>query len=534
MRALDRLLIEAGKRREARTGGTVGGGLTKFQRAAQTLYELCFGKQQRILSDRSRRIAVRCPRRAGKTTVVRARLMRRCLLFPGSNCLYIALTRPTAEELMWMGNTGLKAVCRALDLTEDVDVTFHNAKLILSFSNGSRIQLAGASNKDEIDKFRGGEYDEVWIDEAKSYPAKLFDELLRQALAPALLTRRGVLGMIGTPGNILDGKFYSITREGSEESKPYDDEEGGSSSVGIYSFHTWTLEDNTAQPHQWAEALQEKDGNGWTDRNPIWKREYLGQWAADDTDSVYKFRKHLDDGTPWNIWTPGETSKANPFGLPGGKSWNYVYGMDLGAADPFALVILAYSDDSTDLYQVYEYTVPKRHNFTSTQIGELLQGLVQMTGQPLAMISDHSHLGASILAEIQSRFGFYIEGAARGHNEKIDAIELTNGDLIDGRLRLFEKPGIKNQTMEQMVTLQLDESGVREIKSQANHLTDALIYARTKCLHYHGRPADDPGPVPGTPEFVQARLDREEEEAARPYEADGSDLAGFSAGEDWA
>jgi hypothetical protein len=524
VRALDRLLLDSEKRKAARDGAG------KFQKAAATLYELCFGKQQRILSDRSRRIAVRCPRRAGKTTVVRARLMRRCLLYPGSNCLYIALTRPNAESLMWLGKSGLKAICKALDLVEGVDVEFHNAKLLMTFSNGSSIKLAGASTTDEIDKFRGDEYDEVWIDEAKSYPAKLFAELLDEALTPALMTRLGVLGMIGTPGNILDGKFYSVTRPGSEESKGYEDEEVD----GLWSFHEWTLEDNTAQPHQWREALRAKAANGWTDRNPIWKREYLGQWAADDTDSVYKFRKHLDDGTPWNIWTPGPASKANPFGLPGSKSWNYVYGMDLGAADPFALVILAYSDDSTDLFQVYEYTVPKRQNFTSTQIGELLNSLIAMTGYPLAMISDHSHLGASILAEIQSRFGLYIEGAARGHSEKTDAIELTNGDLVDGRLKLFDKPGVNNQTMGQMVTLQLDESGVREIKSQANHLTDALIYARTKCLHYHAQPAATPPPPRGSPEARQARLDRDEEEAALLPEDEGSDLAGFTAGEDWA
>jgi hypothetical protein len=528
MRPLDRLLIESRKRREARDGTTTGG-LTKFQRAAQTLYELCFGKQQRILKDRSRRIAVRCPRRAGKTTVVRARLMRRCLLYPGSNCLYIALTRPSAEKLMWLGKSGLKAVCKALDLVEDVDVTFHNAKLMMTFSNGSTITLAGASTTDEIDKFRGDEYDEVWIDEAKSYAPKLFAELLEEALAPALMTRLGTLGMIGTPGNILDGKFYSVTRPGSEESKGYEDEEVES----LWSFHEWTLEDNTAQPHQWREALRAKAANGWTDRNPIWKREYLGQWAADDTDSVYKFRKHLDDGTPWNIWTPSEATKANPFGLPPKKSWSYVYGMDLGAADPFALVILAYSDDAADLYQVYEYTVPRKQNFTSTQIGELLARLVEQTGQPLAMISDHSHLGASILAEIQARYGFYIEGAARGHSEKTDAIELTNGDLVDGRLRLFEKPGVKNQTMEQMLTLQWDESGVREVKSQANHLTDALIYARAKCLHYHAAEPEPEGPAYGTPEYVQAELDRAEEEAAFP-DGDGGDLSVFSTGEDWA
>lgn len=66
------------------------------------------------------------------------------------------------------------------------------------------------------------------------------------------------------------------------------------------------------------------------------------------------------------------------------------------------------------------------------------------------------------------------------------------------------------------------------------HNCDALIYARTKCLHYHVTPAAPPGPEWGTPEFVQAQLDADEDEAANPQEDGGSDLTGFSVGEDWA
>jgi hypothetical protein len=66
------------------------------------------------------------------------------------------------------------------------------------------------------------------------------------------------------------------------------------------------------------------------------------------------------------------------------------------------------------------------------------------------------------------------------------------------------------------------------------HNCDALIYARTKCLHYHAQPAATPPPPRGSPEARQARLDRDEEEAALLHEDEGSDLAGFTAGEDWA
>lgn len=463
---------------------------------------------------------------------------------------------------MWLGKSGLKAICQKLGLAEGVDVEFHNAKLLMTFSNGSTIQLAGASTVDEIEKFRGSEYDEVWIDEAKSYSPKLFAELVDQALEPALITRDGVLGMIGTPGNILDGRFFEVTKPGSAESVLFDTPEAArererkhkalwASAAAreamspeeeipdLWSFHCWTMRDNTAEPEQWARALRMKARAGYSDRNPIWRREYLGEWAADDTDSVYKFRRYTEDGEPWNIWFPADPTPANPFGLPArNRPWQYVYGMDLGAADPFALVILAYTDEGPELFQIYEYTAPKKSYFTSSQIGELLGGLIQKTGHPNAIVSDHSHLGASILQEIADRFGIVIEGAARGANEKLDAIELTNGDLIDGRLKLFEREGVKNHLAEEFLNLQWDETGVKENKKYPNHLADACIYARTKCQH-HLAPEPEPEPVPvGSPEFWAAKARDEEERAAEP-EPDagvglhGRSLANFMRGGRW-
>lgn len=544
MDRLDYALAHDGRKREASTKAALPA-------KARVLLASLVRVQARVAGDPSRRIAVRCPRRAGKTTVVRARLMFKCLTKPNANCLYIALTRPKAEELMWMGKSGLKSMAQKLGLREGTDIEFHNAKLIMTFSNGSAIHLAGASTKDEIDKFRGPEYDEIWIDEAKSYAPKLFKELLEEALEPALITRDGTLGMIGTPGNLLKGKFYEITRVGSEESVEFDDAvhavererkhsvywsaveaNGGLSgelerAPDLWSFHSWTLRDNTAEPHQWMRALRIKAANGWTDRTPQWRREYLGEWQADDTDSVYKFRLYNEDGEPWNFYTSGPATHENPFGLPPSRSgYEYVYGLDLGAADPFAIVILAYSSDSHNIYQAYEYAAPKKANFTSTQIGELLTDLINKTGYPQAIVSDHSHLGGSILQEIANRFGILIEGAPRGPNEKLDAIELCNGDLIDGRLKLFQRDGVRNGLMDEFLTLQWDETGQRENKAQSNHLADACIYARVKAMHHLTVPLDEEPPAPGTQAHVDQRITDEERRAA---EGDEDELVALGA-----
>ena len=44
-----------------------------------------------------------------------------------------------------------------------------------------------------------------------------------------------------------------------------------------------------------AVAQINKANEGWSDSSPRWRREYLGEWAADDTSNVYAFRPFLDD-----------------------------------------------------------------------------------------------------------------------------------------------------------------------------------------------------------------------------------------------
>ena len=505
---MDRLERGLDERVEARRGGQTQ---EDAARLAAVLLEMLFRVQRQVCLDLAKRIAALTPRRSGKTTTVRARLVRCCLLKPGANCLYLALTRPSAKKLMWGGKAGLKRINTVLGL----GARFNNSTLVMTFPNGSSITLAGASTYDEIDKLRGDEYDEVWVDECKSFPADLFEELLEEVIEPALITRNGVLGLIGTPGNLLNGPFYDITRVNSDKAKAFTDEEAPDDEGGLYSFHTWQMRDNTAEPEQWARALRLKAAKGWSDRHPVWRREYLGQWAADDTGYVYRFRAHSDDGKPWNTWTPAVT-KANPLGLPEGHAWEFVFGLDFGWSDDFALVVLAFSNTHRDVLQVHEYAEKK---LTPSQIGDYLQKLIARIGHPIAMVADNAGLGGGYLAELAERFGLAIEAAEK--RQKLDNIELTNGDLIDGRLKLLTKEHGGGKTIEQMVHLQWDEKGPPyEDKKQANHCCDALIYARRRSLHHHAGEPALPRPAPGTPEAIDLKAYEEELRVAKDDDDD--------------
>jgi len=92
--------------------------------------------------------------------------------------------------------------------------------------------------------------------------------------------------------------------------------------------------------------------------------------------------------------------------------------------------------------------------------------------------------------------------------KKNDAIELMNGDLVDGRAKIL--PG--SLLEEEMETLQWDESGEKENPSQANDACDAGIYGRRGALHHF---AEEPPIRPSLEQRKAAREQASDEAAER-------------------
>lgn len=460
---LKHLLRQSGERRRLRS-------TNEFVLKEKELLDMLTPRQLDLVLDDSRRIASLVARGGGKTTAGRARFVRRMMRTPKAECVYVALTRTSAEDLMW---SPLKDLAEKLEL----DAHFNETKLKMTLKkNGSYLQLCGADDKKEIEKLRGRPFHEVGIDEGASHKRELLEHLMFRIVGPRMGDYRGTLWVTGTPGHILSGPFYDITRNGSTISRPYADRHKPEYQNWIkWSLHQWSLQENTAMPHLWEEALIQKAANEWGEDNPIWRREYLGLWAADDTGYIYRYRKHTDDGLEWNIWVPGKKSKINPFGLPEGHEWFYIFGMDMGWQDPFALVVLAYSPTCKILYHVYEYSQRK---MLVHQIAKLLNDLFATIGSyPAGMVADTTKMGGQILAELAEVHGIHVEAAEQ--KNKNDAIELLNSDMVDGKFKTWEGSNLE----EEMLTLQWDETGLKENKAQNNHHCDATIYARRKALH---------------------------------------------------
>jgi len=473
-------------------------------RADHIIADLCAAQRAFVL-DPNRWVCALTARQVGKTHAARALALLTLQVIAGARVIYIGQTRQWAKENVW---PALKEANHKYGLglrADNVDLR------LVDDSTGGSITCHGADDIAAIEKLRGSTLDLVIIDECKSFKPQLFAELLIEVIMPTLAKRKGKLCLIGTPGSTLVGPFYEITRPGAKMTRPWwerDDPRWTDEGVKWqWSLHRWTAQDNPATETVWDDALVLKEMNGWTDENPIWRREWLGQWAADDTERVYKYRATLDDGAPWNLWTPGKKTKANPYGLPEGHVWRYVYGLDLGWNDPTALEVLAYSDTHPDFFVCFEYS---RQHLRPELVAKLLEATIAVTGHPEAIVADIAGLGGGYLDELQQVYGIPVEAAEK--KQKNDFIELVNGDLIDGRLKVStDCPKLK----EEMETLQWEDpdpsSGfLKESKRQANHHCDAIVYARRKVGHRFAK-EPEAKPAPGSREDLEQRVEAAED-----------------------
>lgn len=476
-------------------------------------------KQRNVVKDRSRRKAVLCPRRAGKSYVAMAYAYDTALRNPLSRVVVVCLNLKTAKNTYWQGPSSIILFAKKFG----IQVSPHHTEVRLTLSNGSIISFIGAETKAEIDKLRGGSYDLVVIDECKSYPGGILEELIRDVISPALRDRLGTLMLIGTPGSILDGPFYQATcpdvtfktKEGKDRpfSKTFGDPERywreNPHDTKFWSRHTWQIPDNTAMPHMWQEALDEKDFYGWSDDHPTWQRESLGRWVASSDAFVYAYAA-LRNTNPDSVhWFPA-ASVENPAGLPTGHDdWRFILGMDLGFEDATALVVCAYSPTSGHLYHVWDY---KASHMLPDQVADWIRRVVDRFGHPDAMVADMGHGGAKMLVEgMNQRYGYLIQPAER--RDKYDHIELLNGDFLSGRIKIQPNSDLARE----LAMLQWDlshgdksllakQGKLKEHYSFDNHLSDAFLYAYRFSNHFWGTSRVAKA-APNSPEFWDARED---------------------------
>jgi hypothetical protein len=443
--------------------------------------------QARAAGDPSRRKSVRCPRRAGKSWYVLSEALEGCLRKKNSVWVVVGLTRPSVKQIFW-------ALLKQLNRDLELGLTFLEVELTATFFNGSTILFRGAESRSEIEKLRGGQYDGVIIDECKSFHPLILSELVQDVIEPALSDRRGKLILVGTPGEILAGPFYEATCEppietlGADGDIRYSNCPFGQKAKGtaVWSFHTWTLQDNIEMPHLWAEALEIKRIRGYRDDHPTWRREFLGHWVASNNILVYRYvpSKHNWDG----------------FALPDGHEWRKVLALDIGYHDADAICVWAYSPTS---YHVYNTYAEKRRHQNITELAKWIQQVrtEECANQPEVMTGDFGGLATKVFAELAETHGLAFEPAEK--KEKNDFIEIMNNEYDAERIHiLYDESAPQVDENGKPLTLSAELLTNRwlektlgtpkktEDPKTPNDLCDAHLYGWRWCDHRRAQPPE--------------------------------------------
>lgn len=439
----------------------------------------CFEQQRAFIQDPSKRKAALCGRRAGKTYGIACYLLKEAIENPGVLCAYVALTRISAKRILW---PELQNLCHRFDIRGH----FNHTELTLELDNGSKIWLSGASDASEIEKFRGSKYRLVALDEAASFKTHI-EQLIFEVFEPALIDLDGTMCMIGTPSAACAGAFFDITS---------DIKKG-------WAVHHWTIFDNPHIPHArtWITGMMQE--NGWEEDNPIYRREWLGEWVRSQEGLVYKFNADR------NLYDT----------LPEDQEYHHIIGVDLGYDDATAIVVTAFSYQSPVFYVVEDYA---KSGMIPSDIARKLKDL-QNEYEPVRIMVDTGGLGKAIAEEFSQRYGINVTPAEK--KNKHDYIELMNSDMLAGRIKVPTFSEIPEEWRH--LVWDVESSKKKEDERFDNHLADACLYAWRESRHFLFRKPRKQ-PKPGTPEYIDMKeqeiIDQlEEEELERqefmdPYE----------------
>lgn len=429
-----------------------------------------FDKQLELIADPSRRKAVLCTRRAGKTETGAAYLLKEASEKGTFNsvCVYVAPTLSRAESYMWKP---LKQMNERFGFGGVVNETKHTMEL----PNGCTIRIDGADKVLDADKKRGDKAVMVMVDECGVYRPEVLRTLTEDVYEPALIDLQGTMVMMGTPGSTCAGIWWEMTRNETAERTP-----------GWRFFH-WSLFDNPHVPHARQEVAELRERNHWTDATPRYVREYLGRWVNDTGSLFYRYEepRNTYDGT-----------------LPAGHSWRYVVGVDVGFNDAYADVVWAFAPTHTDLFQVECF---KKSTLLPHQWAERIRQ-VREKYRPQAIKIDEGGLGKAFAEEMRQRHRIPVERADK--KQKNTYVKLLNDDLMAGRVRVLADSEL---AAEWRVLPKSEDDPEKEDERFDNHAADAALYGWREARHFVGQ-ALKTGPAVGSEEWLKAEAEKRERE----------------------
>lgn len=240
----------------------------------------CIPWQKDYFTDNAKRIAMQSGRRSGKTYGNALKAIKHCLeasdligsVYKPRKAVIVGLTKEKVSEQYWHLLKDTITECHIP--TSKID----NADLMIYLGNGATIKLAGNNSKAEREKLRGDEYSLIIIDEAQSQQGLRY--LMESIFEPIAYGRDSQIILSGT-GALILGSYWQEVTDGDQAAK--------------WRHYHNTMQDNPTIANADEVLRQVLIDKGWTEDEPEYIREYLGQNSYDKTRAIIPERKYYDE-----------------------------------------------------------------------------------------------------------------------------------------------------------------------------------------------------------------------------------------------
>lgn len=404
---------------------------------AAPLYRELFSQQLQFALAPSRFIAAVCSRRAGKTTVCAVKAITELSGRSNSIGIYLALTDRSVEDIF------MPAV-QPLLIKYNIKAKINKDEII--FENGSKLIICGANHTHKIETFRGIKLLFCIIDEAASFSEKILHYLIDEIIGPALSDLQGQLMLIGTPAAHCQGMFFDVTT--------------GSEGSDVWLVKRWTAFDNPYMKVNFSKDLDLFMKRKKIDiTHPKVRREYLGQWCADDEALMIKPFALVHPPTPYHLDT-----------------WRSVIGVDFGFNDETAFSVIGWERNNPKSYIIESFGIRQA---SVSEIGNILKRLKE-TYKPVRIVGDPAGASKIMMAEFLDKYKIVMESAQK--TNKAHYIEILNDALVNCDLVLHPTQTLDLQA--EMKKVVWNDDRTRELEGLKCDQLDATIYAYREALAY--------------------------------------------------
>lgn len=508
-------------------------------------------KQRGFFTSPEKLKATKKTRRSGATAGGCRELIARSLEHPKHRATYIASTRDEASSRAWRNDTSsgfvdlieaegtlLEGRGRRKMPTYDlggITVIVNTHKLVLTFSNGSLINLFGADKERDLRKLRGLAKDVFWVDEAQDF--SFLTSFYKGVIVSACVDKGGECWLTGTPSKHLAGMFYDVTRDDGDPLPGWEihriaQTDNPFFGAVVWEGGQWFVVDNfgvqtgpyadeaeaeaEAIAIRWERAAGEAiRKNGWAADDSDVLRELKAIWVKEGASWVYAVHgvpEHILTYAPARIDVDGfpdiRRALADLPGRADDRAYFTALGADLGTRAAFAFVLWAWSLKDPVLYEVASWKKPGLNYDQMAAYLHAVRGVVNIGlitadagggGKPAVMGWSEKWV---------DKYQLPITEATK-HNKRI-AQNMLNTDIRTGNAR-FRKGGVLLAEMQAHRWKAIRSEDGKELEDVTPHdACDGGLYGHRESYHHRFRP-ETPPIVPGSPEWVT----REEQELER-------------------